>query len=432
MCVSTTSALELKFKPSFLELHAEGMVQRVMPGELVEVPLGNESSLEIELSMTPPRKIEISSQGESEFVVFGAKSRLGDGGKMVASMSAQTKKLDISWTKGEMSTPPGNFDKPAVVTFFTQEEPEFLQPLEFAGVRPFGYTEVLEGRRPPEDGEIPYFPPPPQNMDYAPPQSRPSSPSLSSQGWVNYGEEQNVPPPLTLPPPLPPRREQPSQIVFLEPSEAEEENVEKEEKPTSLPEELLPDTKTDTTPSSKDTPSEDTPSKDTPSKDTPSEDTQKTVPEEKKIDKTPLAPSDEKRRTKPTIYQMVMDQDKKQRELMEKLEAVVQQVKNAKESEPENKESPLPRVLETLTFLGEAAPSFFAPLPTLANNNSPESALFPYSSYVPPRDTPRDTVVAPIVGSGSSDAPSSEESDNWDQSGTVTASEFEVEIISSE
>lgn len=414
MCVSTTSALELKFKASFLELHAEGMVQRVMPGELVEVPLGNESSLEIELSMTPPRKIEISSKGESEFVVFGAKSRLGDGGKMMASMSAETKKLDISWTKGEMSTPPGNFDKPAVITFFTQEEPEFLQPLEFAGVRPFGYTEVLEGHRPPEDGEIPYFPPPPQNMDYAPPQSRPLSPSLSSQGWVNYEEEQNVPPPLTLPPPLPPRRDQPSQIVFLEPSEAEEEKAEAEEKATTLTEDLLPATKTDTTPSPKDP---------------PDKDAKTSAPDEKKSDEIPPAPPDEKRRAKPTIYQMVMGQEKKQRELMEKLEAVAQQVKNAKESEPANKESLLlPRVSETLTFLGEAAPSFFAPLPTLAHNNSPGSSLFSYSSYVPPRDT----VVPPIVDSGSSEVPSSEEPDNWDQSGTVTTSEFEVEIISSE
>lgn len=434
--VSVSQALEMKFQPSFLELHAEGVVQRVMPGELVEVPLGDKASLEIEISAVPPRKVDIASKGDSEFVIFGAKSRLGDGGKMVASMSPETKKLDIAWTKGEMTTPPGNFDKASVVAFFTRDESDLLRPMEFAGIRPFGYTDVLEGHRPPSPGELPYFPPPPENMNYPlPPPSNavnaPPSPQLPpNQGWVTYEDEQSTLPslpPLTIPPPLPAKPTTPSQVVFLEPSEAKsslrEEDAETiEAKPKEQGEEGEESEKQ--ADREKDAASE-SPSKspDTQTPESSSTPESSPAPEEKPEPSSASEPEG-KRRVKPTLYQMVMDQDKKQREFLQKIEEVAQQVKNIKEGGAGGQMPPLPRVPETLTFLGEATPSLFAPLLSTG-------APFPASPEAPPKSADG------AGGSGASESSVSVEQSTPESNATAAPDEskddgFEVEVITSE
>lgn len=369
---SMANALELKFTSEFLELHSKGIAQKVFPGEFVEAPVGESSSLEIELSAQIPRKIEITSKGESEFVIFGAKSRLGDGGKMVASMSPETKKLDISWTKGEMSTPPGNFDKPAVVAFFTKGEDEFLRPMDFPGIRPFGYTDVLEGKVLPEDADLPYFPPPPQNSGYSGsgyPDFPPTSNPRNGQGWVAvqdvYEEGSSAPPPLTIPPPLPPTQEPPSQLVFLEPSGAKkstdvQDGADENKEPQSSPSDSKKDQGKGSPDAGKEKSSKIEGEESSPS---PS-----STPEGEKM---PAIPSDGKRRAKPTLYQMVMDQEKKQREFLDKIAEVAEQVKTIKEGGiGAGGTAPLPRAPETLTFLGESTPSLFAPLSFVAVNNS--------------------------------------------------------------
>ena len=44
--VTHLHALEIHFRPSFVELVSDGVSQRVRPGELVEVPVG-ESTMEM-------------------------------------------------------------------------------------------------------------------------------------------------------------------------------------------------------------------------------------------------------------------------------------------------------------------------------------------------------------------------------------------------
>jgi hypothetical protein len=398
-------ALEFKFRPSYLELHDEGIVQRVMPGELVEVPMGESSSLEIETSPVPPREVKIKSKGECEFIIFGAGAKLQDGGMMTASMDQQTRKLDISWTRGEMKTPPQDFDKPAAVAFFTSPEEEMLRPLDFAGVRPFGYTDELEGRKPWTEktlAELPPLglPPPTHQEDFEGP----------PQDWISFEDDSSAPEPLSIPAPIPPKkkRETPSQLVFLEPSSATSSTPpysEDAEDPPSKTEKLS-DSKTDNSspegkksevprqekpkPEASAIPAEGEGSND--SKASKSSDKKEAVskgaqdPEENHSDLDNVNKDKEEgekpsmRKAKPTLYEIVMEQERRQEEVLKMIADVSNQVKILKERPLTNQPAPPVGNEEKKEPLSASEPPLLAStepqpiLPSALNNPSPAPA----------------------------------------------------------
>lgn len=221
---SSLHALEIHFHPSFVELVSDGVSQRVRPGELVEVPVAD-SMMEMEVSEQSPRTVELRSRGRCEFKVFGASSVLEDSGKMTISMDPGTKKLDIGWIKGEMKTPPSSFDKSAAAAFFAASSEDFMRPMDFPGVRPFGYTDILEGRGSMvSEGDWRRLPPLPERRRQAdpyprrPPQDYPDDIGGSAD-WRTFEEDHSDLPPLSLPPPTRERRPlAPTQVLMLAPS----------------------------------------------------------------------------------------------------------------------------------------------------------------------------------------------------------------------
>lgn len=221
---SPLQALEIHFRPSFVELVSDGVSQRVRPGELVEVPVG-ESTLEMEVSEQSPRTVELRARGRCEFEVFGSPSVLEDAGKMTISMDPGTKKLDIGWVKGEMKSAPSSFDKSSTAAFFASSPDDFMRPLDFPGVRPFGYTDVLEGRGsmvaegdwrnlPP----LPVVPARPRVDPRRPPPDYYEDPDMVAD-WRTFEEDHSDLPPLSLPPPTRERRPpSPTQVLMLSPS----------------------------------------------------------------------------------------------------------------------------------------------------------------------------------------------------------------------
>jgi len=235
------SALEIHFRPSFVELVSEGVSQRVRPGELVEVPVGD-STIEMDIGEEQPRVVTLRATGRCEFRVFSAPAVLEDGGTMSIGMDPESRKLDISWVRGEMKSPPGQFDKSATAAFFSGMMVDSMRSMDFPGVRPFGYTDALEGRGSMVmEGDYRNLPPlpPPQLRSYQSPRSR--SPydyypeeEYAEADWRTYEEDVNALPPLSLPPPSRRRvsdSRPPRQLLVLSPappSEIKEDGDEKQ------------------------------------------------------------------------------------------------------------------------------------------------------------------------------------------------------------
>ena len=378
---SPVYALEIHFRPSFVELVSEGVSQRVRPGELVEVPVGD-SMLEMSVGENHPRKVDLSARGKCEFEVFGSLAVLEDGGTMSIGMEPESRKLDIAWVRGEMKSPPGQFDKAATASFFSGMTSDSMRSMDFPGVRPFGYTDALEGRGSMvAEGDyrnLPPLPPPPISRRQQPTGGYYPEEEYIDPAWGTYEEESSSLPPLSLPPPnrrAASSQKPPRQVLMLSPAPPDkaipaQPDTEAEDSPTADTAPKEPPLTTDAQDEAPTEPQEEVSTiaaqhkanpKENPTKEQSSQNETLESPaarsktgnaevkqSEEKVTKTkevtPQAPHSQPppsaQRKDPTLYDRIVAQEEKQKAVLDLLQEVSQQVKELKTAAPSADKTP--------------------------------------------------------------------------------------------